>query len=511
MKDSTHDFKGELNILEYPDAEIVIGLVYPVGTDYSGVQLTLENYLKRFRYEPNTISLSEYIKKVVARLSLPDVQLEEDTEYNRVSSYMTAGNKLRKYSRSSDFVVAAAVAGLSQQRTKDGDRKLPNPRSATIFRSLKRPEEVALLRKIYGLGFFLIGVFSSEDERKKYLTRDKNLSTEEASELMTRDADEADDFGQRTRDTFQLADVFIRLSGDEYKNQLERFLDLVFGNPYHTPEPDEHAMFLAYSASLRSAQLARQVGAAIRSCHGDILAVGCNDVPQAGGGLYWPGPRDKRDHILKVDSNDQQLRLIITDILIRLKKFMEIPDVELISPSELFKGSPLLDVSEFGRAVHAEMDALTTCARNGTSVRAAELFTTTFPCHTCTRHVISSGIRRVVYIEPYPKSLAAKLHKDAVDVTARVRRARRFTEVSKIPFEPFVGIGPRRFFDLFSMRLSRGYEIRRKLNGKVVEWVRSSASPRIQMLALSYLEREQIAAERVYSATDVLKKQGRLL
>jgi deoxycytidylate deaminase len=507
MKAVMQDPKGELNILEFSDAEIVIGLVFPVGTDYSGVQLTLENYLKRFRYKPNTISLSDYIKKVVTRLSLPDVALQEDTEYNRVNSYMDAGNKLRERSKSSDFVVAAAVAGLSQQRAKEGERKLPNPRAATIFRSLKRPEEVALLRKIYGLGFFLIGIFASEDERKKYLTRDKNLSQQEASTLMTRDADEAGEFGQRTRDTFQLADVFVRLSGEEYKNQLERFLDLVFGNPYHTPEPDEHAMFLAYSASLRSAQLARQVGAAIRSPHGDILAVGCNDVPRAGGGLYWPGPHDKRDHTLKVDSNDQQLRLITADILKRLN----IPDVELIDPSELFKGSLLLDVSEFGRAVHAEMDALSTCARNGTSVRAAELFTTTFPCHTCTRHVIASGIRRVVYIEPYPKSLAAKLHKDAVDVSARVHRKRKFTEFSKIPFEPFVGIGPRRFFDLFSMRLSRGYEIKRKSNGKVVEWVRSIASPRIQMLALSYLEREQIAAERVYSATDVLKKQGRLL
>lgn len=501
------DLKGELNILEYPDAEIVIGLVFPVGTDYTGVQLTLENYLKRFRYKPNTISLSEYIKKVATRLSLPDVKLLEDSEYNRIDSYMTAGNKLREFSKSPDFVVAAAVAGVSQQRNREGDRKLPNPRVATIFRSLKRPEEVELLRKIYGVGFFLIGVFSSEEERKKYLTRDKNLSAKEADTLMTRDADEASQFGQRTRDTFQLADIFVRLSGEEYKNQLERFLDLVFGYPYHTPEPDEYAMFLAYSASLRSGQLARQVGAAIRSFHGDILAVGCNDVPKFGGGLYWPGPHDKRDHALKVDSNDQQLRLIITDILVRLK----IPNFELINPSEVFKGSLLLDVSEFGRAVHAEMDAISTCARNGTSIRAAEVFTTTFPCHTCTRHIIASGIKRVVYIEPYPKSLAAKLHKDAVDVSGKGRRTRKFNEFSKIPFEPFVGIGPRRFFDLFSMKLSRGYEIKRKSNGKVVEWVRSSASPRIQMLALSYLEREQIAVDRIYSATDELKKQGRLL
>ena len=73
---------------------------------------------------------------------------------------------------------------------------------------------------------------------------------------MRRDQEEAVPFGQRSRRTFELADVFIRLKSDEYKGQLERFLDLVFGHPYNTPEPDEHAMFLAYSASLRSGQLA---------------------------------------------------------------------------------------------------------------------------------------------------------------------------------------------------------------------------------------------------------------
>src|SRR5258708_8037080 len=154
MNASMQDPKGELNILEFSDAEIVIGLVFPAGTDYSGVQLTLENYLKRFRYKPNIISLSEYIKKVVMRLSLPDVELREDTEYNRVDSYMTAGNRLRELSKLPDFVAAAAVAGLSQQRDKEGVRKLPDPRIATVFCSLKRPENVALRRKNYGLAVF---------------------------------------------------------------------------------------------------------------------------------------------------------------------------------------------------------------------------------------------------------------------------------------------------------------------------------------------------------------------
>ena len=32
------------------------------------------------------------------------------------------------------------------------------------------------------------------------------------------------------------------------------------------------------------------------------------------------------------------------------------------------------------------------------------------------------------------------------------------------PFEPFVGIGPRRFFDLFSLKLSAGYRVERKVH-----------------------------------------------
>jgi deoxycytidylate deaminase len=29
-----------------------------------------------------------------------------------------------------------------------------------------------------------------------------------------------------------------------------------------------------------------------------------------------------------------------------------------------------------------------------------------FPCHMCARHIIATGLREVVYIEPYPKSVA---------------------------------------------------------------------------------------------------------
>ena len=175
-------------------------------------------------------------------------------------------------------------------------------------------------------------------------------------------------------------------------------------------------MFLAYAASLRSGQLARQVGSAIRSAAGDIIAVGCNDVPTAGGGLYWPGPEDNRDHIRRFDSNDMEQVAIVKDLIKKLG--LKIGYREALKQ---LKNSRLMDITEYGRAVHAEMDSLLACARVGVSPVGATLFTTTFPRHNCTRHLIAGGIRESFQdIEPYPKSLASKLHRDSYRITGDV-------------------------------------------------------------------------------------------
>ena len=70
----------------------------------------------------------------------------------------------------------------------------------------------------------------------------------------------------------------------------------------------------------------------------------------------------------------------------------------------------------------------------------------------------------------------------------------------RIPFEPFVGIGPRRFFDLFSLKLSSGYAIERKSDGKKFDWERfRDSKPRVPMAATSYLEREQLISKSLDS------------
>ena len=104
------------------------------------------------------------------------------------------------------------------------------------------------------------------------------------------------------------------------RNSLVRFISLIFGDTTNTPRREEYAMFHAKAAALRSSELGRQVGACISSEDGDVISLGTNEVPRAGGGLYWCGDRpDMRQFQLGSDSNDDHKRSLIVDTLTRLR------------------------------------------------------------------------------------------------------------------------------------------------------------------------------------------------
>jgi deoxycytidylate deaminase len=497
MTSKIHDqIRGNIESFEFCDSELVIGLVYAVGTNYKPVQECLETILKQHGYSPKPIRISDLIS------SLTQEQLENDPEINRISSRMTAGNNACESSGRKDIWALAAIAEINKLRGVEVSQQRSRPRTAHLIFSLKRPEEVSTLRKVYGDGFLLIGVFATEKERIDHLI-EKNAPKLDAIALIKRDEEELVDefgkqteFGQQTRETFQLADVFVQLKKRAYAEELSRFFRLVFCDPYVTPTPHEHAMFLAYASSLRSGQLGRQVGAAITSKGGDVLAVGCNDVPKPGGGLYWPGPNDKRDAVLGIDTNDKQRDLIIDRLFSKLPEGF--PKTDTLRRS--FRS--VLDITEYGRAVHAEMDALLTCARSGVSPVGGILYTTTFPCHNCTRHIVAAGIERVIYIEPYAKSRAEELHDDAIVVEEKAVWSNRNSQ-RRVPFTHFVGIGPRKYFDLFSLNLSSGHELVRKVNGKKLTLNIPQAWPRIPLSHFTYIEREVLAIEDL----DLLPKQ----
>ena len=64
-------------------------------------------------------------------------------------------------------------------------------------------------------------------------------------------------------------------------------------------------------------------------------------------------------------------------------------------------------------AVHAEQNAIAQAAKLGVSVDGATIYVTHQPCTICTRIIINSGIKRIIYKHSYPDEFSVQLLKDA--------------------------------------------------------------------------------------------------
>ncbi len=191
--------------------------------------------------------------------------------------------------------------------------------------------------------------------------------------------------------------------------------------------------------------------------------------------------------INQFDSNKKEQQEIIANILDSLGVRKE--DEDYLEKYDAVKESGIDSLTEYGRVVHAEMEALLMCARNNISTRNAILYATTFPCHNCAKHIIAAGIRGVVYIEPYPKSKAFEFHKCEIIGDDSGGEAIR----SQVLFTPFYGVGPRRFTDLFAMSSLLWKKKKRKgADGNRIKWKQGEAEMVTPMNLFTYITLEAL-------------------
>lgn len=53
------------------------------------------------------------------------------------------------------------------------------------------------------------------------------------------------------------------------------------------------------------------------------------------------------------------------------------------------------------RTIHAEINAITQAAKNGTMINGADIYITASPCYHCLKTLINTGIKRIFYLKPY--------------------------------------------------------------------------------------------------------------
>jgi cytidine deaminase len=230
-------------------------------------------------------------------------------------------------------------------------------------------------------------------------------------------------------------------------------------------------MFMAHAAALRSGALTRQVGAAITTHDGQLLALGTNDVAKPGGGAYWcedhPDGRAIATPELEHTPTDRVRSAVLDDALRKLVASGWRPpaavgypsNADWVADAEAQLATWLRSAGSSGeqrsllidewidvhREVHAEMLALTDAARRGVATSGAALFTTTFPCRDCAKHLLASGISEAIFLEPYPRSRVRYLFGDDVALEPSKQRP------TSLCLRQFVGVAPRIYQDLFRM------------------------------------------------------------
>ena len=461
-------------VKEHFSKELFFGIVGFAGSGTSTIAVQIKELLARENLRGGSFSAQIIKARSLLQTWAEDNHVADRTldkrNVNSVVVLQGFGNDLREGRNDRAAVARLFIEEIRKKRATatNTDYSPDNPvipdgaRRAYILDSIKHPAEVELLRKIYGNSFALVGVVCDEEIKKKRLgDKFSNMSGKDQIEsFMKDDFKSTHEFGQQVGKTFYLADFYVDNSEerpkDENKNwkipeDLSRLIKIVTHDEIVRPCASEMAMYFADCAKLSSACLSRQVGAALVDAEGSLVATGTNEAPQAGGGVYGesfhPEKSDYRcafhpDRGRQYCHNNKQQQQIVDEVL---EKFIDsFPDLRDKKErlEDILKNSRIGGLVEFSRAIHAEMDALLTAARQGVSPRGTKLFVTTFPCHYCARHVVSAGIDEVQFIEPYPKSKALELHDDAITTNRLPHWIPPSQGGNKVLFTPFTGVAP---------------------------------------------------------------------
>jgi deoxycytidylate deaminase len=453
--------------------ELVFALVGAAGTRLADLSKKLKESLETFGYQSVDIRLSDLLPNFIGWTPPANSSKPERTRH-----LQNIGDAFRQRLNNGAAMSLAGIAEIRRKRAEiSGSPDKPASAHAYIIHQLKHPDEVNVLRRVYGASFYLIAGHAPRAQRVKELgerwAREESLPgrgtsfESKAIDVITADEKEDDDLGQNTRDAYPLADFFANLGVSYGENKMQRFVDLLFGHPFHTPQPDEYAMYQAAAVALRSSDDNRQVGAVIVSLtraaneikNADVIAVGMNEVPRGGGGFYWDeNSPDNRDQRLRDRNEDRATEIKVSALAELLERIAGMDWLqETITgkrSSELardllpnLRRTQFMDIGEFSRPVHAEMAAVIDAARRGVAVDGHSMYVTTFPCHNCAKHIIAAGIRRVVYLEPYPKSRAVGLHGEEISPESETG----IEEENRVVFFAFTGVAPCQYRQLFSM------------------------------------------------------------
>lgn len=383
-------------ILPISSNTIILGLTGSFGSGCT----TFRDVL-RGRYGFQDFSLSDIVRSEAGKRGIGKTDR---------MTLQTLGNTLREEHKNAGILAITALKMASSKNTTD----------RLVFDGIKNFEEVQEFRKYPN--FYLVAVDCSKPIRLKRLIKKnpvyKDLVKFEIED--DRDIDEGLKYGQQVQKCVDEADIILsnesqyaeKMIHPKLAEILQRYMKLVTEEETDIlPTTEELNMSIASNMALKSSCLKRKVGAIICDEKGRSVATGYNEVlegQQTCHEKYGECYRDKkRNEIL--DKMQQKMKIFGNDF------------------DKAFSG---IKVLELCRALHAEETAILQTSKSDTV--GATLYTTTFPCFLCAKMIVRAGIKKLVYVEPYPVEEAMDLLYD-----------------SAVELRKFEGVKARVFYKLF--------------------------------------------------------------
>lgn len=201
--------------------------------------------------------------------------------------------------------------------------------------------------------------------------------------------------------------------------QWMKFSSLILHPGLITPSAEERCMVVAHTAKLNSSCLSRQVGAVITNQYHSIRTIGWNEVPygQLPCGLKELNHLENQDcdgcyHIYS-DFEKGSCNVYNGDSFIK-KVGEDYPNLE--HDTERLKGLPYSYCFKtlhnryegeknqvYTRSLHAEENAILQMAKyGGEPLMNGIIYVTASPCELCSKKLYQIGVRKIVYIDPYP-------------------------------------------------------------------------------------------------------------
>lgn len=203
--------------------------------------------------------------------------------------------------------------------------------------------------------------------------------------------------------------------------QWMKYASLILHPGLITPSAEERCMVVAHTAKLNSSCLSRQVGAVITNQYHSIRTIGWNEVP------YGQLPCGLKELDQLDNSQCEGCNHIYSDFErtphdhYHGKSFAEkvrgdFPTLSQDVQSDALKGLPYSycfktlhnryegDKNQvFTRSLHAEENAILQMAKyGGEPLMNGVIYVTASPCELCSKKLYQIGVRKIVYIDPYP-------------------------------------------------------------------------------------------------------------